>query len=38
MTTGIIKHNPYATHQPINEGKLYNPVSLLKTQETLVEN
>ena len=30
MTTGKIQYNPYATHQPINEGTPYIPVNLLK--------
>ena len=30
MTTGKIKYNFYATHQPINEGTPYIPVNLLK--------
>ena len=30
MNTGKIKQDPYATHQPINEGSLYTPVNLLR--------
>ena len=30
MTTGKLKYNPHATHQPLNEGKSYIPVNILK--------
>ena len=30
MTTGKLKYNPHATHQPLNEGTSYIPVNLLK--------
>ena len=30
MTTEKIKYNPYASHQPINEGTPYIPVNFLK--------
>ena len=30
MTSGKLKHNLYATHQPINEGTPYISVNLLK--------
>ena len=30
MTTGNLKYNPHATHQPLNEGTSYVPVNLLK--------
>ena len=31
ITTGKLKHDPYATHQPINEGTSYVPVNLIKS-------
>ena len=33
MTTGKLKYNPRATHQPLNEGTSYIPVNLLKNAE-----
>ena len=31
MTTRNLKHDAYATHQPINEGKSYVPVNIIKS-------